>query len=106
MFEGLVYTLRDWRNALADPGPVRLVIDKPWHPETVQWAADILALPVFWIEDSPEALAAMGAALALVRDLDLPVTGKPRLSASIIEPQPRSAAYQAHYRIHCALKQE
>ncbi len=106
MFEGLVYTLRDWRNALADPGPVRLVIDKPWPPETVQWAADILALPVFWIEDSPEALAAMGAALVLVRDLDLPVTGKPRLSASIIEPQPRFAAYQVHYCIHCALKQE
>ncbi len=106
MFEGLLYTLRDWRNALAQPGPVRLMLDKPWPPETIQWAADILAHPVFWIDDSAEVLAAMGAALALIRDLDLPVTGKPRLSASIVEPQPRTAIYLAHYRVHCALKQE
>ena len=106
MFEGLVYTLRDWRNSLAEAGPVRMILDKPWPPETIQWAADILAIPVFWIEDSNEGLAAMGAALSLIRDLDLPVTGKPSLSASIVEPQPRAAAYQAHYRVHCALKQE
>jgi hypothetical protein len=106
MFEGMLYTLRDWQSDLENPGPVRLILDKPWPPETVQWAADILNLPVFWIDDSKESLAAMGAALALIRDLDLPVTGKPKLSASIIEPQPRAAAYQTHYQVHCALKQE
>ena len=104
LFEGFIYTLRDWQNALESPGPVRIVIDKPWPAQCAQWIADILARPVFSLDEPAEILAAMGAALCLVRDLDLPVNGKPSLSANIIEPQPRAAAYQPHYDIHCALK--
>ena len=101
-FEGLVYDIRQKREALGYSvcGPLRLILSNPWPVECVQWAADILNTPVIWIDDSSCSQAAFGAAIALVRDLELQTNAKPRLEAVIIEPQERAAYYETHYQIH------
>jgi hypothetical protein len=77
-----------------------LILSAPWPPECAQWAADILNAPVIYIENTSQEQAAFGAAIALIRDLEMQTDAKPRLEAVIIEPQERAAYYTTHYQIH------
>lgn len=101
-FEGQIYAIRQWRESLDYPvcGPLRLMLSAPWPPECAQWAADILNAPVIYIENTSQEQAAFGAAIALIRDLEMQTDAKPRLEAVIIEPQERAAYYTTHYQIH------
>lgn len=105
-FESLFYELRAVRNLLpaAANEPMRLLLDDPWHPNCAQIAADILNVPLFIPDLQPLSLSAFGAALALLRSLDIPELNRPNLPASIVEPSPSAACYQTHFDIHCALR--
>lgn len=105
LFEGMCYQLRQWREKIPTDkiGPVRLVLESPWPDECAQWVADILESPVYLLGHSREILAAQGAAVVLLRSLDIPT--KPSIQATIFEPQARCACYRKHYQVHCALTQ-
>lgn len=99
-FESQIYAIRQNREALGYEGcgPIRLMLAEPWPVECAQWAADILNAPVIYIEKSSQEQAAFGAAIALIRELDMKI--EPHLAAIIVEPQERAAYYEVHYRIH------
>ena len=105
-FEGLMYSVRSWRENLNQKGlgPIRLVLSPPWPAECAQWAADIMQSALIYIDETSENLAAFGAALALMRDLKLEMTAKPHIPAQIVEPSERSAYYQLHYQVHQQLE--
>ena len=106
LFEGMCYQLRQWREKIptSQIGPVRLVLEDPWPDVCAQWVADMLESPVYLINYHREVLAAQGAAIVLLRVLDIPT--KPSIQATILEPQERSAHYRKHYQVHCALTNE
>ena len=105
LFEGEMYAVRQWRESVCPQGmgPVRMMKSELWPEECVQWAADILNQEVIYIQETPAALASFGAALLLMRELDM-MDGKPGLSAQIVMPSERAAYYETHYRIHCMLR--
>lgn len=105
-FESLFYELRAVRNLIPAVAkePVRLLLSEPWPTPCAQIAADILNAPLFLPELPPLPLAAFGAALALLRSLDIPELQRPNLPAAIVEPSPSAAIYQTHFDIHCALR--
>lgn len=107
LFEGMIFELRGWREAVTNTGlaPIRICIEKPWSPECAQWAADILGENVYYIEDTQLQLASFGGALALIRSLGIDLTGTPRLQAHVIEPTGRFKSYQPHYAVHRYFKE-
>lgn len=103
-FESMLYDLRAKRAQLPDlwGAPVSLVLAPPWDADCAQWAADILAAPVRYIPASEPEIAAVGAAISLLRHLDLPAP-KTAIAAQIFEPSDRAKSYESHFAIHCAL---
>ena len=107
LFEGMIFELRTWRETVSNDGlaPVRMCVEKPWPPESAQWAADILGESVYYIDDTEGSLASFGGALALIRSLGINLSATPKLQAHVLEPSGRFASYQPHYAIHRYLKE-
>ena len=104
LFEGQLYHLLEWQQQLpSKPESVRIILNNPWPSEAIQCAANCLQIPVLIPDDSAEILAALGAALGLMRDLHNAPGSSPSIHAQIIEPQ--TSSYEAHFRVHCALRQ-
>lgn len=103
-FESMIYDLRAKRSQIRElwGAPISLILEPPWDAACAQWVADILAAPVRYIPSSEPEIAAIGAALSLMRHLELPAP-QTAVSAEIVEPSPRSRVYEAHFDIHCAL---
>lgn len=114
LFESHLYAVRARREmqgvtCLQDAvqnAPIRLVLSPPWPEECAQWASDILNTQVMSIDTglTPVAcISAFGCALALARELDVPLGNAPTLSAVIYEPGARAPLYTAHYKTHQAI---
>ena len=104
LFEGQLYQLMEWQQKLPSrPDSVRIILNNPWPYEAIQCAANCLQMPVLMPEDSTETLAALGSALGLMRVLHSSHAPSPSIHAHIIEPQ--TSSYEAHFRVHCALRQ-
>ena len=102
--ESILYDLRAKRAQIPDlsGAPISLILAPPWDAACAQWAADILAAPVRYIPASEPEIAAVGAAISLMRHVDLP-TPQTSVAAQIFEPSDRAKSYESHFAIHCAL---
>ena len=104
VFEAMVFELRAKREKMPDiaKAPISVLLCPPWPDGCAQWIADMLAAPVRLIPCSEAELAAIGAAVSLMRHLGLPAPPT-AVGAQIIEPSKRAEIYSSHFDIHCAL---
>jgi len=106
-FESQAYAIKQWRQQteIQGLGPIRAVFSEPWDISCAQILCDIIGEPILVIDAQDAAHAALGAAVAAGRDLDiLSKSASPHLTAWQLEPAaPAASVYDSHARIHAAL---
>lgn len=107
-FESQAYAIRSWRDqtAIDGLGPIRATFSQPWDISCAQVLCDIIAAPIFVIDEDEAALAALGAAVALARDLDISSpNAAPHVTAWQLTPSSQTATlYHTHARIHSRIQ--
>lgn len=107
-FESQAYAIRSWREqtGIDGLGPIRAIFSQPWDISCAQVLCDIIAAPIFVVDEDEAALASLGAAVALGRDLDISSpNASPHISAWQLEPSTQTATiYDTHARIHSLIQ--
>lgn len=105
-FESQAYAIRAWREMthLDGLGPIRAAFEPPWDISCAQILSDILETTVITPDVNYATLAAIGTAIALMRDLNITTPdAKPHLDAYEIHPSQSANYYRAHAQIHALL---
>lgn len=107
--ESMAYTIKAWRDQtqLNGLGPIRALFEPPWDISCAQILSDILETTVITPDLNFATTAAIGAAISLMRDLNITAPeAKPHIDAYEVTPSQSAVIYQAHARIHAFLSKE
>ena len=108
-FESMAYTIKSWRDLtqLGGLGPIRALFEPPWDISCAQILSDILETTVITPDLNFATTAAIGSAIALMRDLNITTpNAKPHIDAYEVTPSQSTVIYQAHAKIHTILSKE
>ena len=104
--ESMAYTIKAWRDmtGVEGLGPVRALFEPPWDISCAQIISDILNTTVITPDLNFATAAAIGSAIALLRDLKIAEPdARPHLDAYEVTPSPSAVIYAAHAQIHALL---